>query len=264
MIHIKNPIQLGCMRTAGHHLYDVLMALKEEVKPGMTTLDLDRMAEALIRKKGGVPSFLHYEGFPNTLCTSVDDKVVHGIPNAKEVLKEGSILSIDCGLSIEGWHADSALTVPVGKVSSAAAKLIADTERSFFLGAMQAVDGRRLGDIGFAVQDFAEAQGYGVVRDLTGHGIGRDVHEDPNVPNYGEPGRGLRLRRGMVIAIEPMITAGTWQVRQLRDGWTIVTADHSLCSHYEHTVAVGDGLPELLTFPGFDWQNYMKKMGDAT
>ena len=255
MITIKNESQIAKMRVSGKLLYEVLQEVKLAVKPGVTTGELDRLAEKLIRKGHATPSFLGYEGFPASICASVDDKVVHGIPSDREVLKEGQILSIDCGLVLDGWQADSALTVGVGKISPEAQALIDTTEKCFFAAARMACVGYRLGDIGHACQELAESHGYGVVRDLTGHGIGREMHEDPSVFNFGQPGRGLRLRKGMCIAIEPMITAGTWRVDcDAKDGWTVRTQDHSLCSHYEHTLAIGDGLPELLTYPGFTWE----------
>ena len=255
MISLKNPDQIRKMREAGALLYEVLQKLREAVKPGMSTAALDVYAEQLIRKHHAIPSFLHYHGFPATLCTSVDDVVVHGIPSEKTILKEGSILSIDCGLILDGWQADSAFTMGVGEISAEAEALIKVTEECFWQGVRKAVVGNRLGDMGHAIQHHAESHGCGVVRDLTGHGIGRDMHEDPSVFNFGEPGRGLRLRKGMTLAIEPMITAGDWRVKEDGDGWTIRTRDGSLCSHYEHTIAIReDGLPEILTLPGFTWK----------
>ena len=255
MISLKNPDQIGKMREAGALLYEVLQKLREAVKPGMSTAALDVYAEQLIRKNHAIPSFLHYHGFPATLCTSVDDVVVHGIPSEKTILREGSILSIDCGLILDGWQADSAFTMGVGEISAQAEALIKITEECFWQGVRKAVVGNRLGDMGHAIQHHAESHGCGVVRDLTGHSIGRDMHEDPSVFNFGEPGRGLRLRKGMTLAIEPMITAGDWRVKEDGDGWTIRTRDGSLCSHYEHTIAIReDGLPEILTLPGFTWK----------
>ena len=254
MISIKNPDQIAKMRKSGALLYEVLQKVKAAVKPGVTTASLDAYAEQLIRKEHAVPSFLGYEGFPASICASVDDKVVHGIPSDKEVLREGQIISIDCGLVLDGWQADSALTVGVDEISDEARQLIEVTEQCFFAEARQAVVGNRLGDIGYACQTIAEQHGYGVVRDLTGHGIGREMHEDPAVYNFGQPGRGLRLRKGMCIAIEPMIAQKDWRVDWGDDGWTVRTRDRKLCSHYEHTLAIGDGLPELLTYPDFTWE----------
>ena len=264
MITIKNNEQISKMREAGALLYEVLQRLCEVVHPGMNTMELDVYAERLIRHHHAVPSFLGYEGFPASLCTSPDDMVVHGIPSDGMVLREGMILSLDCGLVLDGWQADSAITVPVGEVSAEAKRLIALTERCFFEGARRAAVGQRLGDIGYAVSELAEQNGLGVVRDLSGHGIGREMHEDPAVFNYGRPGHGVRLQAGMTLAIEPMITLGTWRVETDDDGWGIRTADRSLCSHYEHTVVINpDGLPEVLTLPGFSWSAYDKGLAEG-
>ena len=261
MITLKNFRQIDKMREAGHLLYDVMLKLREAIKPGMTTAALDAYAEELIRRSHAEPSFLNYHGFPKSICASVDDKVVHGIPSDDEVLHEGSILSVDCGLVLDGWQADSAFTVGIGDISLEKKRLIEVTEQCFFEGARQAIDGARMGDVGAAVQQLAEKHGYGVIRSLTGHGIGRNMHEDPSVPNYGEKGRGVRLRSGMTIAIEPMIAMGDYNVVQLSDGWTVVTRDGSVCAHYEHTIAVAGGLPEILTLPGFDWSNCKPEAG---
>ena len=252
MIYLKNAQQLDCMRKSGALLYEVLCRLREAIKPGMSTAELDVYAEQLIRKHKAIPSFLDYQGYPASICASINDEVVHGIPADDVIIQEGDIISVDCGLILDGWQADSAFTVGVGEISAEARRLIDVTEESFFKGIRKAVAGNHLGDIGHAVQAHAESFGYGVVRDLTGHGIGRDMHEDPSVPNFGRPGHGTRLRAGMTLAIEPMITMGDYHVAQLDDGWTIVTEDGSLCSHYEHTIAINEhGLPELLTFPGY-------------
>lgn len=255
MISIKNQDHIAKMREAGALLYEVLQKLREAVKPGMTTAALDVYAEQLIRKNHATPSFLHYNGYPATLCTSVDDQVVHGIPSENQVLREGSIISIDCGLVLDGWQADSAFTMGIGEISAEAEALIEVTEECFWKGVRQAVAGNRLGDVGHAIQSWAESHGYGVIRDLTGHGIGREMHEDPAVYNFGEPGHGLRLRKGMTLAVEPMIAAGDWHVTEDDDEWCFRTRDGSLCSHYEHTIAIReDGLPEILTLPGFQWK----------
>lgn len=254
MISIKSAAQLDKMREAGSLLYEVMQKLREVIRPGETTAAIDAYAEELIRRNGAVPSFLGYRGYPASICASVDAEVVHGIPSDRTVLREGSILSVDCGLSLDGWQADSAFTVGIGPISPEMARLIEVTERCFFEGARQAVVGGRVSDIGHAVQTLAESHGYGVIRDLTGHGIGRNMHEDPSVPNFGDPGRGARLKPGMTLAVEPMISLGSWQVRELEDGWTIRTLDGSPCAHYEHTLAVNErGLPEILTLPGFSW-----------
>lgn len=255
MISLKNPDQIGKMREAGALLYEVMQKLREAVKPGVSTAALDVYAEQLIRKNHAIPTSLHYEGYPACICTSVDDAVVHGIPSESQILKEGSIVSIDCTLMLDGWQADSAFTVGVGEISAQAEALIETTEQCFWKGVRQAVAGNRLGDIGHAVQSWAESHGCGVIRDLTGHGIGREMHEDPAVYNFGQPGRGLRLRKGMTLCIEPMISAGDWRVTVDDDQWCYRTRDRSLCSHYEHTIAITeDGLPEILTLPGFVWK----------
>ncbi len=251
MITLKNPAQIAKMRSAGHLLYDVLESIREVIKAGESTAAIDVYAEEKIRRAGAIPSFLNYQGYPKSICASIDDEVVHGIPSDGAILKEGSILSVDCGLILDGWQADSAFTVGIGRISPEKEALIRVTEECFFLGAAAAIQGNRLGDVGNAVQKHAEAHGYGVVRELTGHGIGRSMHEDPSVPNYGLPGHGGRLKSGMVIAIEPMITLGSYHVMEMDDGWTIKTVDGSACSHYEHTVAITENGPELLTLPGY-------------
>lgn len=254
MISIKSAAQIEKMRAAGRLLFEVMGKLREVIRPGETTAAIDAYAEEIIRRSNAVPSFLNYRGYPASICASVDDEVVHGIPSDRRVLKEGSILSVDCGLSLDGWQADSAFTVGIGPIRPALAKLIQVTEQCFFDGVRQALSGNRVSDIGHAVQTLAESHGYGVIRDLTGHGIGRSMHEDPSVPNFGEAGRGARLKAGMTLAVEPMISLGTWQVKEMADGWTIKTLDGSPCAHYEHTIVVNEeGLPEILTLPGFTW-----------
>lgn len=249
MISIKTESQIEKMRAAGALLKRVLDALRAEIKPGVTTLKLDKFAEDMIRASGAQPSFKGYEGYPFSICASVDDQVVHGFSNDKP-LREGQLLSVDCGVILDSWQSDSAFSVLVGEGAKEAQKLIDVTEECFWLGANMARAGNRLGDISHAVQAHAEAHGYGVIRDLTGHGIGQQMHEDPSVPNYGRPGRGVKLEAGMVLAIEPMIAMGDWRVFVENDGWTVVTRDRSLCSHYEHTVLITDSEPEILSFPG--------------
>ncbi len=252
MIYLKSAAQIAVMRKAGALLYDVLSEVRQAVKPGITTKALDGMAEKLIRDRGAKPSFLGYRGFPATLCTSLNEQVVHGIPSDSVVLKEGDILSVDCGLVLDGWQSDSAFTVGVGNISPEKRKLIEVTEQCFFLGAQQALNGGRLQDISHAIQTLAESHGYGVIRELVGHGIGRDMHEEPSVPNFGRAGQGARLREGLTLAVEPMISMKDPSVMELSDGWTIVTIDQSPCAHYEHTLAINEnGLPELLSFPGY-------------
>lgn len=249
MISIKTEPQIEKMRAAGALLKQVLDALRAEIRPGVSTLHLDRFAEDMIRASGATPSFKGFEGYPFSICASVDDQVVHGFSN-EEPLRKGQLLSIDCGVILDSWQSDSAFSVLVGDGSSQAKALIDVTEQCFWIGANQARVGNRLGDVSHAVQQHAEAHGYGVIRDLCGHGIGREMHEDPSVPNYGRPGRGVKLQAGMVLAIEPMIAMGDWRVNVQSDGWTVVTRDHSLCSHYEHTVLITDGEPEILSYPG--------------
>lgn len=252
MIYLKSALQLECMRKSGALLFEVLCRLKEAIKPGVSTAALDVYAEQLIRKHKAIPSFLDYQGYPASLCVSLNEEVVHGIPSERVFLREGDVVSVDCGLILDGWQADSAFTVGVGSIDPQKRQLIDVTEECFFKGVRQAVNGNHLGDIGHAIQAYAERFGYGVIRDLTGHGIGRNMHEDPSVPNYGTPGHGVKLRAGMTLAIEPMIAMGDYHVSQLEDGWTVVTDDRSVCSHYEHTIAINEkGLPELLTYPGY-------------
>ena len=255
MIILKNPDQLAKMRSAGHLLHDVLCQVREAICPGVTTMALNAYTDELIRKGGGIPTELNYEGYPASICASIDDEVVHGIPSDAVVLEEGAIISIDVTLALDGWQADSAFTMGIGEISAEAEALIEVTEECFWKGVRQAVAGNRLGDLGHAVQSWAEGHGYGVIRDLTGHGIGREMHEDPAVYNFGEPGRGLKLRKGMTIAVEPMISAGDWHTTVDDDDWCYRTRDRSLAAHYEHTIAIReDGLPEILTFPGFQWK----------
>ena len=255
MISLKNPHQIAKMRDAGKILREVEDEVREAIRPGVTTAELDVLAERLIQKHRAIPSSLHYEGYPCSICASINDEVVHGIPSDRRVLKDGDIISIDCTLVLDGWQADSAFTAGVGAISEEAAKLIRVTEESFWKAARQCVVGNRLGDVGYAVQNHAEANGFTPIREFTGHGIGREMHEDPAVYNYGEPGRGMRLRKGMVLAVEPMIAAGDWHLSIDDDGWCARTVDHSLTAHYEHTIAINEeGLPEILTLPGFTWE----------
>ena len=249
MITIKTASEIDKMRLAGKLLHEVLEELRRMVAPGITTLELDAAAEKMIRQNGAIPSFKGYNGFPYTICASVDEQVVHGFSNNKK-LRQGQLLSIDCGVILDGWQSDSAFSVLVGGGSAEAQKLIDVTETCFWRGAAMAKAGNRLGDVSHEIQKIAESHGYGVIRDLCGHGIGREMHEDPNIPNFGPAGRGLKLEAGMTLAIEPMISMRGWKVNLLSDGWTVVTRDGSLCSHYEHTVLVTDGKPEILSYPG--------------
>jgi len=255
MISLKNPAQIEKMREAGKVLREVEDQVRDAVKPGVSTAELDVLAEKLIRKHHAIPTSLHYEGYPCTICASLNDEVVHGIPSEKRVLKEGDILSVDCTLMLDGWQADSAFTVGVGNISEEARKLIQVTEECFWAGVRKCVVGNRLGDVGHAIELHATRNGFSAVRDYTGHGIGRGMHEDPAVNNYGEPGRGLRLRKGMTLAVEPMICQKDWHLTIDDVGWCARTVDHGLTAHYEHTIAiVDDGLPEILTLPGFSWE----------
>lgn len=249
MISLKNDQQLERMRKAGALLHEVLMALKADIRPGVTTKELDAKAERMIRDAGALPSFKGYNGFPASICASPDDVVVHGFPSDIP-LREGQILSVDCGVILHGWQSDSAFTAPVGAVSKEVLDLIRVTQECFFIGAKLCVAGNRLGDVSHAIQVHAQSHGYGVIRDLCGHGIGTQMHEDPSVPNFGNEGHGVRLRPGMTLAIEPMIALKGWQVYLKEDGWAYVTKDHSPCAHYEHTLAVTQGEPELLSLPG--------------
>lgn len=247
MILIKTPAELARMREAGRIVAGVLARLRREVAPGVTTGDLDRIAEEEIRQAGGVPAFKGYRGFPASICTSVNDEVVHGIPSPRRVLREGEIVSLDVGVALDGFYADAALTVPVGRIGPDARRLLRVTEEALWAGIRAAREGARLGDVSHAVQRHVERHGYSVVREYAGHGIGRQMHEDPWVPNYGRPGRGPVLRRGMTLAIEPMVNAGRHEVYTLPDGWTVKTRDGSLSAHFEHTVAVAGDAPEILT-----------------
>lgn len=248
MVTLKSAREIAVMARAGDILARTLARLRAMVRPGITTEDLDAEAEAFIRShKGARPSFKGLYGFPKTLCVSIDEEIVHGIPSPKRVLKEGSIISIDCGVFLEGLHADSATTVAVGAISPEAQRLLDVTERCLEAGLAAAVLGNHIGDIGHAVQTVAEDAGFGVVRELVGHGIGSRFHEDPQVPNFGSPKRGPRLQAGMTLAIEPMITVGSPETRTLEDKWTVVTADGSLAAHFEHTVAVTPEGPQVLT-----------------
>jgi len=246
MISIKNHHEITLMKKAGRIVGETLLLLEEKVKPGITTASLDRIAEEFITKHGAKPSFKGLYGFPSSLCISVNEQVIHGFPS-DYVLKEGDIVSIDCGAFYDGFHGDAARTFPVGRISIDAQKLIDITRESFFQGIKFAKEGNNLTDISHQIQSYVEAAGFSVVRDFVGHGIGRKVHEEPNVPNFGKSGRGPKLLNGMVLAIEPMVNAGTHKVKTLKDRWTVVTADSSLSAHYENTVAILSDGPEILT-----------------
>lgn len=235
------------MRAAGRLVGQVLTALAGKVAPGVTTADLDAVAEALIVDAGAIPAFKGYHGYPATICASVNDEVIHGIPSGQRVLNAGDVISIDVGASLDGYYGDSAVTLPVGLISEGAAMLLRVTEESLYKAIEVVKPGGRVSDIGHAVQKHVEAHGFSVVREFVGHGIGQRMHEEPQIPNYGDAGRGPRLTEGMVLAIEPMVNAGKATVKVLSDGWTAVTRDHSLSAHFEHTVAVTADGPWILT-----------------
>jgi methionyl aminopeptidase len=245
MIIYKTPEEIAAMRASNQIVARVLGELVDLVKPGVRTRELDEFAEARTRQLGAVPAFKGYRGYPASLCTSVNEEIIHGIPSSRE-LREGDIIGLDFGVELDGFYGDAALTVPVGKVSALAQKLIACAEESFFRGVAQMKKGQRISDISHAIQEYVEAQGFSVIRSFVGHGIGHSPHEEPQVPNFGPPGRGPRIKVGLVLAIEPMIAAGDWQEEILADGWTAVTRDRSLAAHFEHTVAMtADGVEIL-------------------
>lgn len=250
MISIKTARELSKMKDAGRISANALKLAGEAVKPGVSTLEIDTIVRKYIEGQGAKPSFLGYGGFPASACISVNDVVIHGIPSKNCILKSGDIVSIDVGAFYEGFHGDNAWTFPCGEISKEAAALLKATEESLFKGIEQAIVGNRIGDIGSAVQRYVEARNYSVVRDFVGHGVGAKLHEDPSVPNYGTPGRGVRLMPGMTLAIEPMINAGTHKVRVLDDEWTTVTLDGKLSAHFEKSVAITPDGPVILTVPG--------------
>lgn len=235
------------MRVACRISAEALQVAGEAVKPGISTAEIDEIAYNYIVKQGAEPNFLGLYGFPGTACISINDEVIHGIPDKDRILKEGDIVSIDLGAKIHGFNGDNAATFPVGEISDEARRLLDTTQKSLYEGIGAAVAGGRVGDIGHAVQEYCESRGYGVVREYEGHGVGAKLHEDPGVPNFGTAGRGIRLLPGMTIAIEPMINAGTYKVKQMPDGWTVKTADGSLSAHFEHTIAITDNGPVILT-----------------
>lgn len=247
MIIVKSPREIALMRTASKIVAEIHVRLKEKVVPGITTLELDRLAEEWTKELGSVPAFKGYRGYQHTLCISVNEVVVHGIPSEKKILKEGDIVGLDMGVIYKGWYGDAARTWPVGKVSDEATKLMETTERSLMAGIEMVKPGGYIGDIGAAVQTVAEDAGYTVVRDFVGHGIGRKLHEDPQVPNYGRAGKGDRMRVGMVLAIEPMVNVGSPDVYIASDGWTALTVDGQLSAHFEHSVAITEDGHEILS-----------------
>lgn len=247
MIVLKTKHELEVMRDACRISAQALQYAGELVKPGLTTGELDLKIEHFIRSQGAVPSFKGYGGFSGSACLSINNEIIHGIPSPYRMIHEGDIVSVDVGAFYNGYHGDNAATFPAGRVSEEAQALMDATKQSLYEGIRQAIPGNRIGDIGHAVQEYVEARGFSVVREYVGHGVGKELHESPEVPNFGQPGRGVRLAAGMVIAIEPMINAGRRQVKQMPDGWTVVTADGSLSAHFEHTIAITDNGPVILT-----------------
>ena len=252
MIIIKNSEQLKLMRIAGRITAEALMVAKESIRPGMSTLELDTKIRQHIEKCGATPTFLGYNGFPGSACISINEQVIHGIPSNKVIIREGDIVKVDVGARFRGYNGDSARTFAVGKVSDEALRLISVTEKSFYEAMKVAKPGYRIGDIGHAVESFVISNGFSVVKEYTGHGVGAELHEDPSIPNYGREGRGARLYPGMTLAIEPMVNVGTENVKVLRDGWTVVTADGKLSAHYENSIAITESDPILLTEIGLD------------
>ncbi len=246
MIIYKSQNEIREINKSNRIVAQVLSELAEMVKPGITTLELDRYAEKRAREMGAVPAFKGYRGYPASLCTSINEQIVHGIPS-KRILKKGDILSLDFGVVMNGFYGDAAVTLPVGEISSLAAKLIAAVKESLFRGIKKAVPGNRISDISSSVQEYVEQQGFFVIRNFVGHGIGFSLHEEPQVPNFGTPGQGPRIKPGMVLAIEPMIAVGDWEVEILKDNWTAITKDRSLSAHYEHTIAVTADGPKILS-----------------
>ena len=247
MIFLKTDEEIELLRISNQIVAKTLAEVAKLIAPGVSTAQLDRVAEEFIRDQGAVPGFLGYGGFPKSICTSVNDQVVHGIPSEKVILKDGDIISVDCGAFINGFHGDSAYTFPVGEVKPEIMKLLKTTKESLFLGIEQAVEGKRMGDIGFAIQSHCEINGYSVVREMIGHGVGRNLHESPEVPNYGRKGNGTMLKTGMTIAIEPMINLGKRQLVFEKDGWTTRTIDRMPSAHFEHSVAVRKGKADILS-----------------
>ena len=247
MVVIKTARELSKMKDACRISAEALRVAGEAIKPGVTTYEIDAIVRKYIEKQGAIPSFLGYGGFPASACISVNNVVIHGIPSKKQILKEGDIVSVDVGAYYEGFHGDNAYTFPCGKISAEAQALLDATKESLYEGINKALAGNRIGDIGSAVQQYVEARSYSVVRDFVGHGVGAKLHEDPSVPNYGTPGRGVRLIPGMTIAIEPMITQGTYEVEVLDDEWTTVTKDGKLAAHFEHTIAITPDGPKIMT-----------------
>ncbi len=247
MIILRSRSEIEKLKISCQIVAEILERLREHIKPGVTTLELNALSEELALKKHAKPAFKGYHGYPFALCTSVNEQVVHGMPSKKQHLKEGDIISLDFGVVFDGYYGDAALTVPVGAISEEALRLCTVTEGSLYEGISQAIAGNHLSDISHAIQDYVEKRGYSVVREFVGHGIGQHLHESPQIPNYGPPGKGVRLKPGMVLAVEPMINAGEPEVEVLEDQWTAITRDRKLSAHFEHTIAIGDEAPIILT-----------------
>jgi methionyl aminopeptidase len=247
LIILRSRSEIEKLKISCQIVAEILERLREQIKPGITTFELDALSEELALKKHAKPAFKGYHGYPFALCTSVNEQVVHGMPSKRQQLKEGDIISLDFGVVFNGYYGDAALTAPVGAISAEALRLCAVTEESLYEGISQAIAGNRLSDISHAIQDYVEKRGYSVVREFVGHGIGQHLHESPQIPNYGPPGKGVKLKPGMVLAVEPMINAGGPEVEVLEDQWTAVTRDRKLSAHFEHTIAVGDEGPMILT-----------------
>lgn len=246
MITLKSKAEVARIEAACRIVVDILEFLETKIRPGIATLELDKLADDHIRQKGAVSAFKGYKGFPANICTSVNDVIVHGIPG-KQVLKDGDIISVDVGVKLNGYYGDAAITFPVGKISAEAKRLLAAAEGALYEGISKALPDNRLSDISNAIQRYVESNGFSVVREFVGHGIGSKMHEDPQIPNFGEPGMGPRLKPGMVFAIEPMVNSGTYKAEVLEDGWTAVTRDRKLSAHFEHTIYIDEGGPEILT-----------------
>jgi len=246
MITLKSKAEVSRIEAACRIVVDILEFLETKIRPGIATLELDKLADDHIRQKGAVSAFKGYKGFPANICTSVNDVIVHGIP-CRQVLKDGDIISVDVGVELNGYYGDAAITFPVGKISAEAKRLLAAAEGALYEGIAKALSDNRLSDISNAIQRYVESNGFSVVREFVGHGIGSKMHEDPQIPNFGEPGMGPRLKPGMVFAIEPMVNSGTYRVEVLEDGWTAVTKDRKLSAHFEHTIYIDEGGPEILT-----------------
>jgi methionyl aminopeptidase len=246
MVILKQPDEIVKARAGNRIVAEALSLLCEKIRPGITTRELDRIAEGVAEKRGAKPAFKGYRGYPYALCTSVNEEVVHGMPSER-ILQDGDIVGLDFGIYYQGFYGDSAITLPVGRASDEAIRLLRVTEESLYAGIREACPGNRLGDISAAVQGTVEKAGFSVVRDFVGHGIGKSLHEDTQIPNFGEKGRGIELKKGMILAIEPMVNAGTYKVKVLSDGWTVITQDGSLSAHFEHSVAITDNGPEILS-----------------